>query len=40
MNYDVVIAGAGPAGIAAALEAARSGAKTALVSGTAVSAGI
>ena len=30
-NYDVVIAGAGPAGIAAALEAARSGAKTALI---------
>lgn len=31
MHYDVVIAGAGPAGIAAALEAARSGAKTALI---------
>lgn len=31
MKYDVVIAGAGPAGIAAALEAARSGAKTALI---------
>lgn len=30
-EYDVVIAGAGPAGIAAALEAARSGAKTALI---------
>ena len=31
MKYDVVIAGAGPAGISAALEAARAGAKTALV---------
>lgn len=31
MKYDVVIAGAGPAGIAAALEAARSGAKTAVI---------
>lgn len=31
MKYDVVIAGAGPAGISAALEAARSGAKTALI---------
>ena len=31
MDYDVVIAGAGPAGISAALEAARSGAKTALI---------
>ena len=31
MNYDVLIAGAGPSGIAAALEAARSGAKTAVV---------
>ena len=30
-QYDVLVAGAGPAGIAAALEAARSGAKTALV---------
>ena len=30
-TYDVVIAGAGPAGIAAALEAARSGASTAIV---------
>ena len=30
-NYDVVIAGAGPAGIAAALEASRSGARTALL---------
>ena len=31
MKYDVVIAGAGPAGIGAALEAARSGLKTALI---------
>ncbi len=31
MKYDVVIAGAGPAGIGAALEAARSGFKTALI---------
>lgn len=31
MNYDIVIAGAGPAGIGAALEAARSGLKTALI---------
>jgi glycine/D-amino acid oxidase-like deaminating enzyme len=31
MKYDIVIAGAGPAGIAAALEAARSGLKTALI---------
>ena len=31
MTYDVVIAGAGPAGIACALEAARSGLKTALI---------
>ena len=31
MKYDVVIAGAGPAGIACALEAARSGLKTALI---------
>jgi len=31
IQYDVVIAGAGPAGIAAALEAARSGARTAIV---------
>lgn len=31
LNYDVVIAGAGPAGIAAALEAARSGMKAALI---------
>ncbi len=31
MKYDVVIAGAGPAGIAAALESARSGLKTALI---------
>ena len=31
MKYDVVIAGAGPAGISAALEAARSGLKTALI---------
>ena len=31
MIYDVLIAGAGPAGISAALEAARSGAKTALI---------
>ncbi len=31
MKYDIVIAGAGPAGIAAALEAARSGQKTALI---------
>ncbi len=30
-HYDVVVAGAGPAGICAALEAARSGAKTALI---------
>lgn len=30
-NYDVVVAGAGPAGICAAVEAARSGAKTALI---------
>jgi hypothetical protein len=30
-RYDVVIAGAGPAGICAALEAARSGAKTAII---------
>lgn len=30
-RYDVVVAGAGPAGIAAALEASRSGAKTALI---------
>ena len=30
-SYDVVIAGAGPAGIAAALEASRSGARTALI---------
>ena len=30
-KYDVVIAGAGPAGIGAALEAARSGLKTALI---------
>ena len=31
MNYDIVIAGAGPAGIGAALEAARSGLKVALI---------
>ena len=31
MKYDIVIVGAGPAGIAAALEAARSGLKTALI---------
>lgn len=31
MKYDVIIAGAGPAGISAALEAARSGAKVALI---------
>ena len=31
MKYDLVIAGAGPAGIGAALEAARSGLKTALI---------
>ena len=31
MKYDIVIAGAGPAGIAAALEAAHSGLKTALI---------
>ena len=31
MKYDVLIAGSGPAGISAALEAARSGAKTALI---------
>ncbi len=31
MRYDVIIAGAGPAGIAAALESARSGVKTALI---------
>lgn len=31
MKYDVVIAGAGPAGISAALEAARSGSRTALI---------
>jgi glycine/D-amino acid oxidase-like deaminating enzyme len=31
MKYDIVIAGAGPAGIGAALEAARSGLKTALI---------
>jgi hypothetical protein len=31
MKYDVVIAGAGPAGIACALESARSGLKTALI---------
>ena len=31
MKYDIVIAGAGPAGIAAALEATRSGLKTALI---------
>ena len=30
-SYDVVVAGAGPAGIAAALEASRSGAKVALI---------
>ncbi|MBR6789433.1 MAG: FAD-dependent oxidoreductase [Oscillospiraceae bacterium] len=30
-RYDIVIAGAGPAGIAAAVEASRSGAKTALI---------
>ena len=31
MNYDIVIAGAGPAGIGAALEAARSGLRVALI---------
>ena len=31
IQYDVVVAGAGPAGIGAALEAARSGAKVALI---------
>ena len=31
MKYDIVVAGAGPAGIAAALEAARSGARVALI---------
>ena len=31
MKYDIVIAGAGPAGIACAIEAARSGLKTALI---------
>jgi len=31
MKYDILIAGGGPAGISAALEAARSGAKTALI---------
>ena len=31
MKYDVIVAGAGPAGIAAALESARSGKKTALI---------
>ena len=31
LNYNVIIAGAGPAGIAAALESARSGHKTALI---------
>ena len=30
-NYDVVVCGAGPAGICAAVEAARSGMKTALI---------
>ena len=30
-KYDVLVVGAGPAGISAAIEAARSGAKTALV---------
>ncbi len=31
IKYDVVVAGAGPAGIGAALEASRSGLKTALI---------
>lgn len=34
MNYDIVVAGGGPAGIGAAIAAARNGAKTLLVEGT------
>ena len=39
-DYDVVVAGAGVAGVAAALEAARCGAKTALVEKTILLGGL